>query len=126
MARFLSSFINYITTPVIPDGRQHVEYAPTQLLTEYLRWVPQPKLDGIALPSAQTGERTYVLFFDRSDCATVGDPAAHYGAGFTRLDIGADASPTLVLDPEGVITYRVVRRYEGKDAGLSHRAAPPW
>ena len=126
MARFLSSFINYITAPVIPDGRQHVEYAPTQLLTEYLRWVPQPKLDGIALPSAQTGERTYVLFFDRSDCATVGDPAAHYGAGFTRLDIGADASPTLVLDPEGVITYRVVRRYEGKDAGLSHRAAPPW
>ncbi|WP_255313722.1 RES family NAD+ phosphorylase [Mycobacterium malmoense] len=126
MARFLSSFVHYITTPVIPDGRQHVEYAPTQLITEYLRWVPQPKLDGIALPSAQTGERTYVLFFDRSDCSTVGDPDAQDGAGCTRLDIGADASPTLVLDPEEVITYKVDRRYEGKDAGPSHRAAPPW
>lgn len=126
MARFLSSFIHYITTPVIPDGRQHVEYAPTQLLTEYLRWVPQPKLDGIALPSAQTGERTYVLFFDRSDCATVGDPATQDEADCTRLDNAADASPTLVLDPEKVITYRVDRRYEGKEAGPSHRAAPPW
>ena len=86
MARFLSSFIHSITAPVIPDGRQHVEYAPTQLLTEYLRWVPQPRLDGIALLSAQTRERTYVLFFDRSDCSTVGESEAEEGAGFMRLD----------------------------------------
>jgi hypothetical protein len=49
---------------VIPDGRQHIEYTPTQVLTEYLRWMPENRIDGIALPSAQTGEKTHVLFFD--------------------------------------------------------------
>jgi RES domain len=49
---------------VIPDGRQHIEYTPTQVLTEYLRWMPENRIDGIARPSAQTGEKTHVLFFD--------------------------------------------------------------
>jgi hypothetical protein len=120
---FLSSFVSYITAPVIPDDRQHVEYAPTQLLTEYLRWVPDPKLDGIALPSAQTGNRTYVLFFGRSDCATHGDPASANGLN-DPYDLGN--GPTLVLDPEAVTTYRVERRYSGVDAGPSNQAAPPW
>lgn len=125
MGRFLSSFVRYIAAPVIPDGRQHVEYAPTQLLTEYLRWVAEPKLDGIALPSAQTDNCTYVLFFSRSDCATLGDPAAENDVDdpFDR-DIGAE--PALVLDPETVITYRVQRQYSGVDAGPSHQARPPW
>lgn len=73
MARFLDSFVRYVTAPVIPDDRQHVDYAPTQMLTEYLRWVPQPKLDGIALPSAQDGLPTYVLFFGRSNCGATSD-----------------------------------------------------
>jgi hypothetical protein len=125
MGRFLSSFVRYIAAPVIPDGRQHVEYAPTQLLTEYLRWVPEPKLDGIALPSAQTENCTYVLFFSRSDCATLGDPAAENDVEDPfEGDVGAEA--TLVLDPETVITYRVERKYSGVDAGRSYRAGPPW
>ena len=61
MAAFLDSFVGAITTPVIPDGRQHVEYAPTQVLTEYLRFVPSRQIDGIVLPSAQTQRPTYVL-----------------------------------------------------------------
>ncbi|MFI9487369.1 RES domain-containing protein [Promicromonospora sp. NPDC052451] len=123
MGRFLSTFVANITTPVIPDGRQHVEYAPTQLLTEYLRWVPKPRLDGIALPSAQTTERTYVLFFGRADCSTLDGPAvAEHPASFAADDA---EGPTLVLDPEAVVTYRIERRYAGFDAGPSYRAAPP-
>ncbi|CAM4183635.1 HEPN-associated N-terminal domain-containing protein [Mycobacterium senriense] len=125
MGRFLSSFVRYIAAPVIPDGRQHVEYAPTQLLTEYLRWVPEPKLDGIALPSAQTENCTYVLFFSRSECATLGDPAAEYDVD-DPFDGDVGAEPALALDPETVITYRVERQYSGVDAGPSHRARPPW
>ncbi len=125
MGRFLSSFVRYITAPVIPDDRQHVEYAPTQLLTEYLRWVAEPKLDGIALPSAQTKKCTYVLFFGRSDCATLGDPAAEHDVG-DPYDVDVGGEPTLMLDPETVITYRVERRYSGVDAGPSYRAGPPW
>ncbi|TDO14621.1 RES domain-containing protein [Mycobacterium sp. BK086] len=123
MARFLTSFVSYITAPVIPDERQHVEYAPTQLLTEYLRWVPEPKLDGIALPSAQTGNSTYVLFLGREDCATVDDPAAANEV-HDPYDLGS--APTLLLDPEAVITYRVGRQYSGVDAGPWNRARPPW
>lgn len=126
MGRFLSSFLRYIAAPVIPDGRQHVEYAPTQLLTEYLRWVPEPKLDGIALPSAQTENCTYVLFFSRSDCATVGDPAVDNDVE-DPFDGDVGAEPALVLDPETVITYRVERQYSGVDPGPSHhRARQPW
>ncbi|WP_208600804.1 RES domain-containing protein, partial [Mycobacterium malmoense] len=124
--RVLSSFVRYIAAPVIPDGRQHVEYAPTQLLTEYLRWVPEPKLDGIALPSAQTENCTYVLFFSRSDCATVGDPAVDNDVE-DPFDGDVGTEPALVLDPEAVITYRVERQYSGVDPGPSHqRARQPW
>jgi hypothetical protein len=122
MGRFLSSFVSYITAPVIPDDRQHVEYAPTQLLTEYLRWVSEPKLDGIALPSAQTKNRTYVLFFGRSDCATLGDSANDDVSDPFDLD----AEPVLVLDPEAVTTYLVQRQYSGVEARPFNRAAPPW
>lgn len=62
MLMFFDGFVERITRPVIPDGRQHIEYTPTQVLTEYLRWVSPHPLDGIALPSAQTGAKTYVFF----------------------------------------------------------------
>lgn len=62
MMMFLDGFVKNITRPVIPDGRQHVEYTPTQVLTEYLRWASPHPFDGIALPSAQAGEKTYVFF----------------------------------------------------------------
>lgn len=62
MIMFFDSFVEHITRPIIPDGRQHIEYTPTQVLTEYLRWTSPYPLDGIALPSAQTGAKTYVFF----------------------------------------------------------------
>jgi hypothetical protein len=119
MGRFLASFVYFITSPVIPDDRVHVEYAPTQLLTEYLRWVPEPKLEGIALPSAQTGKCTYVLFFGRSDCTTAGDPVAENYFGIPSVE------PTLVLDPEAVTTYKVERQYSGVDARPFHHFGSP-
>lgn len=122
MGRFLSAFAEYITAPVIPDGRQHVEYAPTQLLTEYLRWVPHPKLDGIALPSAQTGRVTYVLFFDESAFATLGRPSAEDSAGLAPYYLDAPSEPLFVLDPATAITYRVARQYSGTEAGPHYRS----
>ena len=75
LARFLGLFVRSITQPVIPDGRQHIEYTPTQVLTEYFRWMPENRIDGIALPSAQTGEKTYVLYFDSEAFAVADRPA---------------------------------------------------
>lgn len=67
MRAFLRSFVGHVTRPVIPDGRQHVEYAPTQVLTEFFRWMAPNPIDGIALPSAQTGKRTFVFFCNASE-----------------------------------------------------------
>lgn len=63
MLKFLNSFVEKVRRPVIPDGREHVEYAPTQVLTEYLRWTSRSAIDGIAFPSAVVvGGVNYVLF----------------------------------------------------------------
>lgn len=112
LGRFLSEFVRYIGAPVIPDGRQHVEYVPTQVLTEYLRWALDPRLDGLVLPSAQTGRRTFVMFFGREDCGTVGDPEPS-GLMKSLLEDGELSGPTFLLDPADVTRYEVKRTYEG-------------
>ncbi|WP_208596456.1 RES domain-containing protein [Vreelandella zhanjiangensis] len=35
---FLRSFVNELTLPVSKDGREHVEYVPTQIVSEYFRF----------------------------------------------------------------------------------------
>ncbi len=103
MSAFLSSFVEHVTRSVIPDGRQHVEYAPTQVLTEYLRWMSPHPIDGIALPSAQTGGKTYVIFCDRNGVA---DSATDRPGVMFRLA------------HDETVVYEVRRRYEGSATNL--------
>ena len=35
--QFLWEFVKSITAPVVHDGREHIDYVPTQSLTEYFR-----------------------------------------------------------------------------------------
>jgi RES domain-containing protein len=53
---FLTAFIESITEPIAKDGREHVEYAPSQVASEYFalvfRTVGGLPLDGICYPSA--------------------------------------------------------------------------
>ena len=37
---FLRRFAEDIVLPIELDGREHIEYVPTQVFTEYLRYVP--------------------------------------------------------------------------------------
>lgn len=113
LAWFLGLFVGRITQPVIPDGRQHIEYTPTQVLTEYLRWMPENPIDGIALPSAQTGRKTYVLFFDSeafadADWAASGRRPASFAVGQP-----ADWAPVFTLATDDIDIYQVKRSYEG-------------
>jgi hypothetical protein len=64
MLMFLAEFAAQLSRPIVPDGRQHSEYAPTQVLTEYFRWVPDEPLDGIAYGSAHGPGTNYALFVD--------------------------------------------------------------
>jgi hypothetical protein len=56
---FLHSFTSDVARPIPPDGREHSEYAPTQVVAEYFRHVyktPDGRpVDGILYPSSKTG-----------------------------------------------------------------------
>jgi hypothetical protein len=64
---FLEDFVKDITRPVVHDGREHIDYVPTQILTEYFRHVykekDSPRLDGIVYPSAQRKRGKSVVIF---------------------------------------------------------------
>lgn len=70
---FLHSFVTDMSRPISRDGREHIEYAPTQVMTEYFRnfyrTKDDKKLDGIVYLSAQnSGERACVLFVTNEEC----------------------------------------------------------
>jgi len=71
--RFLHSFAGDIARPIARDGREHIEYVPTQVVTEYFRRVFRTgdghKLDGIVYSSSRTGAgHAFVLFVENGDC----------------------------------------------------------
>lgn len=65
---FLSHFLEEISKPLGKDDLPEIEYAPTQLVCEYLAQVFLPDgqpLDGLIYPSALTAGKNLVLFPDR-------------------------------------------------------------
>jgi hypothetical protein len=70
------------------------------------------QIDGIALPSAQTGEKTYVLYFDGDAFADSGsDPSDSSGA--LPVNRGADWKSVFTLAKNDISVYEVRRHYEG-------------
>jgi hypothetical protein len=70
--QFLQQFVMSITQPVQHDGREHTEYVPSQIVTEYFRFryrLPDDtRIDGITYPSAQhAGGRSIVVFASQGD-----------------------------------------------------------
>jgi hypothetical protein len=79
--RFLQGFRHDIMRSIERDGREHVAYVPTQIVTEYLRLVyrlneeGEPPLDGLIFTSSRTGGKNWVLFVDNSRCIEMGQTA---------------------------------------------------
>jgi len=95
---FLLAFVYDITKPVELDGREHTEYVPTQIVTEYFRHVFRPDkgqsaVDGILYPSARCKNGTCAALFFDHNAVTEQLPFQRYNA-------------PVVLVPESV---RVVR-----------------
>ncbi|MDI9271790.1 HEPN-associated N-terminal domain-containing protein [Stenotrophomonas sp. PFBMAA-4] len=66
-ARFLQGFVSAITRRVEKDGREHIDYVPSQIVCEYLAQSYTPEgdeaIDGILFPSAvHEGGRNLVVF----------------------------------------------------------------
>jgi hypothetical protein len=70
--RFFRRFAQELARPIAADDKVHVEYVPTQVLTEFFRVVfalpESERLQGIAYPSARDrGGVCYVVFATRDD-----------------------------------------------------------
>lgn len=65
--RFLKDFVKDISKP-IEKNDEIVDYVPTQIVTEYIRFNPALNIDGIVYPSAKIeGKENYVLFMDNKE-----------------------------------------------------------
>lgn len=70
---FLRDFVREVSRPLERDGSEHVEYVPTQIVTEYLRDVWDDEsgrvIRGMLFGSSKTkGGVCCVLFFEQSCC----------------------------------------------------------
>jgi RES domain/HEPN/RES N-terminal domain 1 len=69
---FMTDFAKDLSKPIHLDGREHIDYAPTQVLTEYLRYLSPLGVDGMCFSSAQTGGTNHVVFSGAEGCAERG------------------------------------------------------
>lgn len=60
--KFLRQFHDEITKPTTDNPG--IEYVPTQIFTEYIRYLSNKPIDGIMYRSSLTGEKNVVLFYD--------------------------------------------------------------
>ena len=69
---FLRYFASDISKPIGRDRRQHIDYVPTQVLTEFVRYhmrtVTGISIDGIRYLSSRNRHPCVVLFFYQEDC----------------------------------------------------------
>lgn len=70
---FLRRFAFEIAQPIKKDGRNHVEYVPTQAFTEFVRFEMKrdkdERIDGIRYTSSRTGQPCVVLFCTGEECS---------------------------------------------------------
>lgn len=70
---FLNSFVKDLSKPIEKDKSEHIEYVPTQIVTEYFRRVyiteNGEKIDGVIYPSSKVDKgKCCVLFVENADC----------------------------------------------------------
>ena len=69
IVRFLWNLRDDLTKPIDKDGREHIEYVPTQVITEYVRHQlkygdqRKARIDGIIYPSTKDRYGTSVVIF---------------------------------------------------------------
>ena len=72
---FLNSFHQEISKPIRPDDVDDIEYVPSQVFTEYLRYLCKNSqgeyYDGIIYRSALTNNKNVVLFYDQESSSQI-------------------------------------------------------
>lgn len=85
---FIKSFSKEISRSITRDGREHIDYVPTQAMTEYFRHIFKYKkskhLDGIFYPSSKNENGICcALFVENEEC--VDSPSTSSGKGTLQL-----------------------------------------
>ena len=76
---FLNDLVKAISAPIDRDGREHIDYVPTQIITEHLRYVhhknnDNEKIHGLIYPSSKpNGKRSVVIFCENEHCVENGE-----------------------------------------------------
>ena len=69
---FLDYFRRDLSQPITKDGREHVDYVPTQVMTEHFRYLFKDtmgdRIEGIIYPSSINNGQSCVFFFRNEDC----------------------------------------------------------
>ncbi len=106
--RFLHAFARDIAQPIKRDGREHIEYVPTQIVTEYFRRVfrdadGQP-IDGIVYKSSKNGaDKALVLFCENGQCVDKDYPGPWIDKILLLASVEYQACP-LASGPENYVS----------------------
>lgn len=92
LVQFLYKFTDEISKPVAHDGSEHIEYVPTQVVSEYFaqafKHAKNKRVDGLIYPSAVAqGGRNLVLFPQYDD-----GQATHTHEAFATMDLNVSRS----------------------------------
>ncbi len=71
--KFFKSFVDDISQPITKDGQEHIDYVPSQIVSEYLRYNYTCKrgnqIEGILYPSSKDNkQKSCVLFINNEHC----------------------------------------------------------
>lgn len=87
--KFLRHFVHDLSQPIEKNDREHIEYVPTQIVTEYFRHVfrtPNGEVvQGILFNSArESGGENCVFFFQNDECCMIEPGWEKKLGGYTR------------------------------------------
>lgn len=73
LIRFLYDLVRDFTQEIEKDGKEHIEYVPTQVVTEYFRYPfnknRQHSIEGIVYPSSKNKSKSSsVIFWNNEEC----------------------------------------------------------
>ena len=107
---FLRGFSNDLSKRIEKDGREHIEYVPTQVVTEYFRHIynnpDYGRVRGIIYPSARRkGGKCCVLFFRSEECCEIAPGwdsiTKEFKPDVPRFWLGLVTTSIALFDPKG-------------------------
>ncbi len=73
LVSFLHDLVRDMTKDVSKDGKEHIEYVPTQIVTEYFKYIfnknRKRRIEGLVYPSSkEKSSNATVIFWDNREC----------------------------------------------------------